>query len=160
MRFSLPDLEQRLADALAAHRLDPGMLEIEITETAAMRDVGGTAKTLAALRALGVHVSIDDFGSGYSSLIYLHRFAVDAIKIDRSFVEGIGADNHAEAICDAVLRLGQALGTRVIAEGVETELQLEFLRRRRCDEVQGYLIGKPVCAEEFEDAWIEARAAA
>ena len=159
-QFSLPDLEQRLADALAQHRLEPSMLEIEITETAAMRDVGGTAKTLAALRSLGVHVSIDDFGSGYSSLIYLHRFAVDAIKIDRSFVEGIGTDHHAEAICDAVLRLGQALGTRVIAEGVETEPQLEFLRRRRCDEVQGYLIGKPVCAEEFEAAWIAVRAVA
>ena len=159
-QFSLPDLKERLEGALAEHRLGPSMLEIEITETAAMRDVGNTAETLAALRSLGVHVSIDDFGSGYSSLIYLHRFAVDAIKIDRSFVEGIGADNHAEAICDAVLRLGQALGTRVIAEGVETELQLEFLRRRRCDEVQGYLIGKPVRAEEFEEAWIAVRAAA
>lgn len=159
-QFSLPDLKQRLEGALGEHRLGPSMLEIEITETAAMRDVGSTAETLAALRSLGVHVSIDDFGSGYSSLIYLHRFAVDAIKIDRSFVEGIGADNHAEAICDAVLRLGQALGTRVIAEGVETELQLEFLRRRRCDEVQGYLIGKPVRAEEFEEAWIAVRAVA
>ena len=159
-QFSLPDLKQRLEDALAEHRLAPSMLEVEITETAAMRDVASTAETLTALRGLGVHVSIDDFGSGYSSLIYLHRFAVDAIKIDRSFVESIGTDHHGEAICDAVLRLGQALGTRVIAEGVETEAQLDFLRRRRCDEVQGYLIGKPVCAEEFERAWIAARVAA
>jgi len=159
-QFSLPDLKQRLEGALAEHRLAPAMLEVEVTETAAMRDVASTAATLTSLRDLGVHVSIDDFGSGYSSLIYLHRFAVDAIKIDRSFVEGIGADHHAEAICDAVLRLGQALGTRVIAEGVETESQLEFLRRRRCDEAQGYLIGKPVAAEEFERTWIAARAAA
>ena len=136
------------------------MLEVEITETAVMRDVASTAETLAALRRLGVHVSIDDFGSGYSSLLYLHRFAVDAIKIDRSFVESIGVDPQGEAICDAVLRLGQALGTRVIAEGVETEAQLDFLRRRRCDEVQGYLIGMPVRAEEFERTWIAARAAA
>ena len=159
-QFSLPDLERRLERALAQYRLEPSQLEIEITETAAMRDVESTAQTLAALRVLGVHVSIDDFGSGYSSLIYLHKFAVDAIKIDRSFVESIGADHQGEAICDAVLRLGQALGTRVIAEGVETEAQLDFLRRRRCDEVQGYLIGKPVRAEEFEEAWIAARAVA
>lgn len=129
-QFSLPDLKQRLEDALAEQRLSPSMLEVEITETAAMRDVASTAETLTALRGLGVHVSIDDFGSGYSSLIYLHRFAVDAIKIDRSFVESIGTDHHGEAICDAVLRLGQALGTRVVAEGVETEAQLDFLRRR------------------------------
>jgi diguanylate cyclase (GGDEF)-like protein len=159
-QFSLPDLPRRLQDALSGYRLQPAMLEVEVTETAAMRDVESTAATLASLRALGVHVSIDDFGSGYSSLIYLHRFAVDAIKIDRSFVEGIGTDHHAEAICDAVLRLGQALGTRVVAEGVETETQLEFLRRRRCDEAQGYLIGKPVPAGEFERAWIASRIAA
>ena len=91
-QFSLPDLKERLARVLSEHRLSPGMLEIEITETAAMRDVASTAETLAALRRLGVHVSIDDFGSGYSSLLYLHKFAVDAIKIDRSFVESIGVD--------------------------------------------------------------------
>jgi diguanylate cyclase (GGDEF)-like protein len=159
-QFSLPDLKQRLERALAGHRLAPSMLEVEITETAAMRDVASTAETLAALRDLGVHVSIDDFGSGYSSLIYLHRFAVDAIKIDRSFVESIGVDHHGEAICDAVLRLGQALGTRVVAEGVESEAQLDFLRRRRCDEVQGYLVGSPVCADDFEKAWIAQRAVA
>jgi diguanylate cyclase (GGDEF)-like protein len=159
-QFSLPDLRQRLEGALAEYRLAPSMLEIEITETAAMRDVASTADTLSGLRSLGVHVSIDDFGSGYSSLIYLHRFAVDAIKIDRSFVESIGADHHGEAICDAVLRLGQALGTRVVAEGVETEVQLEFLRRRRCNEAQGYLIGRPVPALEFERTWIAERAAA
>jgi EAL domain-containing protein (putative c-di-GMP-specific phosphodiesterase class I) len=159
-QFSLPDLQDRLRCVLAEHRLAPDMLEVEVTETAAMRDVASTADTLAGLRRLGVHVSIDDFGSGYSSLLYLHRFAVDAIKIDRSFIESIGADHQGEAICDAVLRLGQALGTRVIAEGVETEAQLDFLRRRRCDEVQGYLMGRPVRADEFEKAWILERAAA
>ncbi|MGQ0509627.1 MAG: putative bifunctional diguanylate cyclase/phosphodiesterase [Betaproteobacteria bacterium] len=159
-QFSLPDLVERLQRALGEHRLAPDLLEIEVTETAAMRDVATTAAVLRRLRALGVHVSIDDFGSGYSSLLYLHRFAVDAIKIDRSFVESIGADHQGEAICDAVLRLGQALGTRVVAEGVETEAQLEFLRRRRCDEAQGYLIGRPVPAAAFESAWLAARAAA
>lgn len=159
-QFSLPDLRERLERALSEQRLPADLLEVEITETAAMRDVNGTAETLAALRRIGVHASIDDFGSGYSSLIYLHRFAVDAIKIDRSFIESIGVDHHGEAICDAVLRLGRALGTRVVAEGVETEGQLDFLRRRRCDEIQGYLIGKPVAAAEFERTWIAERAAA
>ncbi len=159
-QFSLPDLAGRLQAALAARQLDARLLEVEVTETAAMRDVARTAATLETLRSLGVRVSIDDFGSGYSSLLYLHRFAVDAIKIDRSFVESIGIDAQGEAICDAVLRLGQALGTRVIAEGVETEAQLEFLRRRRCHEVQGYLIGRPVSAPEFERSWIAERAAA
>ncbi len=159
-QFSRPDLKARLESALLEHQLQPNMLEVEVTETAAMRDVASTAATLATLRQLGVRVSIDDFGSGYSSLIYLHRFAVDAIKIDRSFVESIGADPQGETICDAVLRLGQSLGTRVIAEGVETKAQLEFLRQRKCDEAQGYLIGRPVAADEFERRWLLARAAA
>jgi EAL domain-containing protein (putative c-di-GMP-specific phosphodiesterase class I) len=159
-QFALPDLETRLDRALGEAGIAASLLEVEVTETAAMRDVEKTAKTLAQLRALGVKVSIDDFGTGYSSLNYLRRFAVDAIKIDKSFVDDIGADRNAEAICDAILRLGQSLGTRVVAEGVETEHQVAFLRQRRCDEVQGYFFGKPVPAAEFESVWLTARAAA
>jgi len=153
-------LPARITSALAVERVEAKQLELEITETAAMKDVARTARTLGELRALGVHVSIDDFGTGYSSLNYLRRFAVDAIKIDKSFVDDIGKDANADAVCDAILRLGQSLGTRVIAEGVETERQLAFLRQRRCDEVQGYFFGKPVPLEEFERIWIAARAAA
>ena len=91
-----------------------------------------------------------DFGTGYSSLAYLRRFAVDAIKIDKSFVDDIGRDGHADAICDAIVHLGHSLGTRVVAEGVENEMQARFLRARGCDEVQGYLYGHPVPAAEFE----------
>ena len=157
-QFALPDLRERLEAALQAQRLPAGLLEVEVTETAAMRDVAKTAATLAGLRSLGVHVSIDDFGTGYSSLNYLRRFAIDAIKIDKSFVDDIGADRNAEAICDAILRLGQALGITVVAEGVETEAQLEFLARRKCDEAQGYLFSRPIPIQEFESNYLGARA--
>jgi diguanylate cyclase (GGDEF)-like protein len=159
-QFALPDLQARLERALSEAGVPAGLLEVEVTETAAMRDVDKTARTLAQLRSLDVKVSIDDFGTGYSSLNYLRRFAVDAIKIDKSFIDDIGADRNAEAICDAILRLGQSLGTRVVAEGVENEHQVAFLCQRRCDEVQGYFFGKPVRAAEFESAWLAARAAA
>jgi EAL domain-containing protein (putative c-di-GMP-specific phosphodiesterase class I) len=149
-QFAEPDLLERAGAIINRAGVPAADIEFEITESAAMRDVARTAQTLAALRALGVHVSIDDFGTGYSSLNYLRRFAVDAIKIDKSFVDDIGTDRNAEAICDAVLRLGQSLGTRVIAEGVETTVQQDFLLARRCDAVQGYLYGRPVPAREFE----------
>lgn len=159
-QFAEPRLEAWLEGVLRESAIPAAQLEVEVTESAAMRDVARTAESLAALRALGVKVSIDDFGTGYSSLNYLRRFAVDAIKIDKSFVDDIGSDANAEAICDAILRLGQSLGTRVVAEGVENERQYAFLRLRRCDEVQGYLFGRPVRAAEFESSWIAARAVA
>lgn len=159
-QFAQPDLETRLRRVLDDSGIPPQLLELEVTETAAMQDVERTAVTLRALRSLGVRISIDDFGTGYSSLSYLRRFDVDAIKIDKSFVDDIGSDRNAEAICDAILRLGQSLGTKVIAEGVETEAQAEFLRQRRCDEAQGYLFAKPMRVEEFELGWVALRAAA
>jgi EAL domain-containing protein (putative c-di-GMP-specific phosphodiesterase class I) len=157
-QFAQPDLLERSREAIARAGIPPGAIEFEVTETAAMRDVQRTAATLAAMRELGVHVSIDDFGTGYSSLNYLRRFAVDAIKIDKSFIDDIGRDRNAEAIVDAILRLGQSLGTSVVAEGVESEAQVAFLRQRRCDEVQGYYFGRPVPPEEFERMYLGAHA--
>lgn len=159
-QFADAALAQRLERALDEAGVATDLLEVEITESAAMKDVTRSAATLQALHDLGVRVSIDDFGTGYSSLSYLRRFAVDAIKIDKSFVDDIGTDGHADAICDAILRLGQSLGTKVVAEGVETEVQMAFLRLRRCDEVQGYLFGKPVPLDEFEKKYVFARASA
>lgn len=155
-QFADAALPQRLKNALDEAGVATGLLEVEITESAAMKDVVRSAATLQALHDLGVRVSIDDFGTGYSSLNYLRRFAVDAIKIDKSFVDDIGSDRNADAICDAILRLGQSLGTKVIAEGVETEVQMAFLRQRRCDEVQGYLLGKPVSVNDFERDYLSA----
>ena len=159
-QFADAALPQRLDRALDEAGVAAGLLEVEITESAAMKDVVRSTATLQTLHDLGVRVSIDDFGTGYSSLSYLRRFEVDAIKIDKSFVDDIGSDRHADAICDAILRLGQSLGTKVIAEGVETEVQVAFLRLRRCDEVQGYLFGKPVPLDEFEKKYVIARAGA
>lgn len=159
-QFAQPDLLERSTASIARAGIAPEAIEFEITETAAMRDVQRTARTLAAMRKLGLRVSIDDFGTGYSSLNYLRRFAVDAIKIDKSFVDDIGRDRNAEAICDAILRLGQSLGTRVIAEGVENEAQAAFLLRRRCDEVQGFLFGRALPAAEFERLYLRERVAA
>ncbi|MBI2752050.1 MAG: EAL domain-containing protein [Betaproteobacteria bacterium] len=156
-QFADPALATRLETVLEEAGIAAGLLELEITETAAMKDVARTTATLQALRALGMKIAIDDFGTGYSSLNYLRRFAVDAIKIDKSFVDDIGADPDAEAVCDAILLLGKSLGAKIVAEGVESVRQLEFLRLRRCEEVQGYLFSKPLPLEEFEKSWVAAR---
>lgn len=149
-QFADAGLPQRLERVRSLHGLPVGLLELEVTESAAMRDAPRSAAVLRDLAAVGVPVAIDDFGTGYSSLAYLRRFAVSAIKIDKSLVDDIGVDPDANAVCDAILRLGQALDIRVVAEGVEHVRQLEFLRQRRCDEVQGWLFGRPVRPEVFE----------
>ena len=113
-----------------------------------MDDAAGAARTLNAIRELGVHLVIDDFGTGYSSLAYLKRFPVDTLKIDRSFVDGLGRDAESEAIVRAVVGLTQSLHLSVIAEGVETVEQLATLHRLGCDTYQGYFFAKPMPAEE------------
>ena len=149
-----------LADELVAMVGDTGIfttdLEIEITETTAMRNSDASAATLKKLRALGFRTAIDDFGTGYSSLAYLQRFEVDTLKIDRSFVDAIGHAAHGGEICTTILRLGHALGTRVVAEGVETADQTSFLRDLQCDEAQGYWFSKPLMADAFEEKWLGA----
>jgi EAL domain-containing protein (putative c-di-GMP-specific phosphodiesterase class I) len=108
-----------------------------------MTDTQAAALALRNLRGLGVHLSVDDFGTGYSSLTYLKRFPVEAIKVDRSFVTGLGLESSDTSIVEAVVRLGHALGLAVVAEGVETPLQLTRLRELGCDRGQGYLFGRP-----------------
>ncbi|MBI3067455.1 MAG: EAL domain-containing protein [Betaproteobacteria bacterium] len=148
-QFRDRDLPERVGRILQACGTDPALLELEITESAAMEDAANTVKTLSALRKLGVQLAIDDFGTGYSSLSYLRKFDIDSIKIDKSFVDDIGRDPNADAICEAIIGLGRSLGKRVVAEGVETDTQLEFLRGRGCHEAQGYLFGRPAPAAEF-----------
>ncbi|WP_157270971.1 GGDEF domain-containing protein [Azohydromonas aeria] len=149
-QFRHPDLVGLVAQALRDHALQPHRLGLEITESAAMHDVERAIATAAGLRALGVGLSLDDFGTGYSSLSHLKRFPVHHLKIDRSFVNDIGTDPDDAAICTAVIHLAHSLELRVIAEGVETEAQLQYLRRQGCDEVQGYLFSKPLAAADFE----------
>ena len=126
----------------------PEMLELEITESAAMHNAQATAVTLRALKELGVQLSIDDFGTGYSSLSYLKRFPFDFVKIDRSFVTGLPGNQDDASIARAVIGMAHSLGMKVIAEGVETEGQRAFLASGGCDQMQGYLVSRPVPAEE------------
>ncbi len=130
-------------DALGETGIDADSLWLEITETALMSDTNAAGRALRDLRGLGLHLSVDDFGTGYSSLTYLKRFPVEAIKIDRSFVTGLGLEADDTSIVEAVVRLGHSLGLSVVAEGVETPLQLNRLRELGCDEGQGYLFGRP-----------------
>ncbi len=123
-----------------------------------MRDVERTVRVLQELKGLGVALAIDDFGTGFSSLSYLSRFPLDRLKIDQSFVRGLGRDPNAAAIASAVVTLGHSLGLRVIAEGVETPEQLGALRQMGCDEIQGYLFSKPLPHEQFVACLQEGRA--
>jgi EAL domain-containing protein (putative c-di-GMP-specific phosphodiesterase class I) len=144
------DLVQRVKDALAHHRIEPGQLTFEITESVAMDDEGGTLRAFENLSNLGVKLAIDDFGTGYSSLAYLKHLALDKVKIDQIFVHGLPRNELDGSISRAIVTIGHELGLRVVAEGVETTAQAEFLSGIGCDELQGYLLGKPAPASEVE----------
>jgi EAL domain-containing protein (putative c-di-GMP-specific phosphodiesterase class I) len=133
---------QAVRDALYAANLVPTRLELEITETLLLDKSELVTATLHALRALGVRISMDDFGTGYSSLSYLRSFPFDKIKIDRSFVHGIGDKTDSQAIVRAIVSLGSSLGIKITAEGVETETDLAYLKAEGCTEGQGYLFSK------------------
>ena len=145
-----PSLPGRVADTLKRYRLAAHWLELEITESTLMHDIEHVIAIMDRISALGVALSLDDFGTGYSSLSYLKRFPIDTLKIDRSFTTGIPQDPSDCAIASTIIGMGRKLGHRVIAEGVETVDQLEFLKQAGCDEVQGYLYGKPLPAYDFE----------
>ncbi len=147
-QFRSPHLFESIASALARSKLDPGRLELEITEGALIHDTEVVLDLLNRVRALGAHVSMDDFGTGYSSLSYLQRFPFDKIKIDQSFVRGADPSHDKQAIVRAVAGLGASLGMRTTAEGVETPEQLERVRQEGCTEVQGYLLGRPLSPED------------
>lgn len=139
-----------VAEALTETGVPADQLWLELTESALMTDVHTAVASLRALRGLGLHLAVDDFGTGYSSLTYLKRFPVEAIKIDRAFVSGLGLDSEDSAIVEAVVNLGASLGLAVVAEGVETPLQLGRLRDIGCPRAQGYLFGRPRPAELLE----------
>ncbi len=143
IQFSSRTLVDDVAAALAASRLAPGRLDLEITETVMLDDTEGILVILHQLRELGVGIAMDDFGTGYSSLSYLRRFPFSKVKIDRSFVEGLGRGAECDAIVTAVIDLCETLGMTTVAEGVETEAQLQLLRMGHCGEAQGYLFSQP-----------------
>jgi len=135
--------------ALERTGLPPNLLTLEITESIVITDIQETIKTLKSLKELGVHVSIDDFGTGYSSLSYLKKMPLNELKIDKSFVDDTPDDVESSAIVKTILSLAKSLNLKTVAEGVETQQQLAFLRDERCDEMQGYLFSKPVPAVEM-----------
>jgi len=143
-------LPATVADALRDSGLNPAQLELELTESIAMRDVEASVTMLEGLRTMGVRLSIDDFGTGYSSLSYLQRFPLSRLKIDQSFVRDLLTNENNVKITRAIIAMAHSLNLSVLAEGVETEGQLARLREEGCDEVQGYLFSRPVCAEDFE----------
>jgi diguanylate cyclase (GGDEF)-like protein/PAS domain S-box-containing protein len=150
-QFQQYDIVQTVRRVLADTGLAASSLELEITETAAMQNPETTVEALHALRALGVSIAIDDFGTGYSSLSYLKRFPITAVKIDRAFIRDITSSESDAAIVAAVVRIARAMKLRVVAEGVETEEQLSFLRQQECDAAQGYLFSRPQPAAAIPD---------
>jgi len=153
-QFNHPQLPKVVARALKETGLPPRLLELEITESTAMQQTDVTLRTLKKLKSLGVSIAIDDFGTGYSSLSYLRRFPVDKVKIDRSFVAEVPADRDQGALVSAIVALAHALQIRVVAEGVETEAQREFLKACGCDFIQGYLVGRPADADSAAKEYV------
>lgn len=151
LEFRQPTLCDTVADALRRSGVNARLLELELTEGIAMEDSEVTIERINKLRALGVTLAIDDFGTGYSSLSYLRRFKIDKLKIDQSFVSDLGRSQDGEAIVRAIIKLASGLGFRTIAEGVETQEQLDFLRAHGCNEVQGYFLSRPIPAAQFAE---------
>lgn len=149
-QFQSDDLAEVVAQCIAASGLPPEYLELELTETDVMDDAEHTLRVLKNLKHVGVRVSLDDFGTGYSSLGYLKRFPIDCLKIDQSFVRDISVDQEDAAIARMVVMLGHSLRLKVVAEGVETQEQLQFLTACQCDQIQGYIFSPPVPEHEFE----------
>ena len=140
--------------ALQESGIAPRQLELEITESLLMDDTEASQIALNELKALGTSIYLDDFGTGYSSLAYLKKFPIDGLKIDRSFIRDLPGDPDDEAITHAILALSQALRLKVVAEGVENEAQLEFLRRAGCSVVQGFYFSKPLVFDKFLE-WLQ-----
>jgi predicted signal transduction protein with EAL and GGDEF domain len=159
VQFKSPGVVSSVMQALSQARLDPGRLELEITESVLLLESEDTLAALHQLRDLGVHVSMDDFGTGYSSLSYLRRFPFDRIKIDRSFVADLERKSDCLAIIRAVASLGKDLGIRTTGEGVETETQLKALLQEGLTEVQGFLFSPPVPFDEVRDILAKAEKA-
>jgi EAL domain-containing protein (putative c-di-GMP-specific phosphodiesterase class I) len=152
-QFREHDLQGYITDVLARSGLAARRLDLEVTEGLLLEDTSAVISTMQALRALGVRMVLDDFGTAHSSLSYLRGFPFDSVKIDRSFMRALNSDGQARALVEAMLAMARALGLSVVGEGVETAEQLALLRHLRCDQVQGYLLGRPASAEATRE-WL------
>ncbi len=149
MQFREGNIQRLMEGALSEHALDACWVELELTETLVMHDPADAERTMRALRGKGLQLSLDDFGTGYSSLAYLKRFPFDTVKIDRAFIVEVTQNPDDAAIASAIIAMAHSLRMKVVAEGVETEAQLHFLRNRHCDQMQGYYFSRPVPANDF-----------
>lgn len=150
-QFQQPELVDEIRETLSRSRLDPRCLEIEITESIALRNADSALRMLHDLRSLGVRISLDDFGTGQSSLVYLSQFPIDSVKIDRTFVRDICSDSRDAAIVSSVISLAHQLDLNVVAEGVESEEQRRMLEGWGCNEMQGYLFSRPLSARNMSE---------
>ncbi|HLS53302.1 MAG TPA: EAL domain-containing protein, partial [Tissierellaceae bacterium] len=144
MQFEQEDFVATVEEVLFETGMDPKYLELEITETNIMDNVVEKMDKMKELKDLGISISIDDFGTGYSSLAYFTRFPIDTLKIDKSFISGMLKDENSETIVKTIINMGKSINLKLVAEGVETEEQLERLEEMGCDKIQGYLISKPL----------------
>jgi EAL domain-containing protein (putative c-di-GMP-specific phosphodiesterase class I) len=147
-QFRENDLVETMTSLLKENEIDGQYYTLELTETLIMQDIEHSAKIIKALKDLGIHISIDDFGTGYSSLNYLKRFPIDILKIDRTFISDLTVSADDAAIVSAIIAMAHSLKMKVVAEGVETVQQYAFLKERNCDAIQGFLIAKPLPADE------------
>jgi diguanylate cyclase (GGDEF)-like protein len=159
-QFQQQDLVEQIRAAVDEHGVPPSSIELEITESNAMQNAENTIRTLRELKNIGVRIAMDDFGTGYSSLNYLKRFPIDTLKLDQTFVQGILTDPSDAAIVSAVISMAHSLDLEVVAEGVETEAQLDFLQRQHCDSIQGYFFSAPLAPEDMEPFLVAKNAAA
>jgi EAL domain-containing protein (putative c-di-GMP-specific phosphodiesterase class I) len=149
MEFRTENFLDGVLSIIESTGINPASVELEITETVLMKHVDSTRSVLKTLRAAGVHLAIDDFGTGYSSLSYLRKFPVDSLKIDQAFIRQITLEQDEAKLVIAIIALGRSLGLRVVAEGVETDAELRFLKAHHCDEAQGYYFSRPLPAAQF-----------
>ncbi|MBD2436179.1 EAL domain-containing response regulator [Nostoc sp. FACHB-110] len=151
VEFKSIDLTYKISEFIKINNLEPQYLEIELTESMIMQDINSAIATMNKLQTLGVKIAIDDFGTGYSSLVYLKNLPVNTLKIDRYFIHNVSIDSQKSAITKALIEMAHNLNMRVVAEGVETEEELNFLRHHHCDAMQGYLFSRPLPAADFEN---------
>ncbi|MEN6507352.1 MAG: EAL domain-containing protein, partial [Smithella sp.] len=145
------NLIEDIKAALGDSGMAPHLLELEITESMVMHNPARIVAILTQIKNMGIRLAIDDFGTGYSSLAQIKHFPIDTLKVDRSFIRDIPQNAEDKAITEAIISMGKTLSLTVVAEGVETQDQMDFLRRHSCDEMQGYYFSKPVTAEKFAD---------
>ena len=150
IEFNQPDFINNIVNFIAVNELEPHYLELELTESMIMQDVNSAIATMSKLQSLGIKIAIDDFGTGYSSLIYLKNLPITTLKIDRYFIHNVANDLQKSAIAKALIQMAHNLNLDVVAEGVETEAELGFLRQHNCNSMQGFLFSRPLPAAEFE----------